>query len=178
MLHRSPALLQYIAYNGAMQAEDRQFTKISFERRFRKGYSGIHRAVRCDVNRAQANVATAVSDLRSRRDGLRQRPKYDQYDVDLSQKPLRKSDPKRRPHRDVVIVEVVAGVVHHACAGALAVTVADEEVAARKLFEHIGEILARGDRGGVPHGFVGADQIARDFSYAKRASASVFTSTG
>jgi hypothetical protein len=91
--------------------------------------------------------------------------------------PLHQRHPKRRPHRDVVVVKVVAGVVHHAGAGAGAVAVADEEIAAGEFFQHVGEVFAGGD-GGAFHTVLSGPTKSRATSYAKRASASVFTSTG
>src|SRR5258708_5993461 len=54
----------------------------------------------------------------------------------LDQETLDQQHPVRRADGDVVVVEVVAGVVDHARTGLVAVAVTDQQIASRHAFEH------------------------------------------
>src|SRR5580698_6255054 len=61
-----------------------------------------------------------------------------------SKKRLGQPHPVRRAGGEAIVVEVIAGVVHHAAA--LAVAIADDQIAARAALEQEGEVLAARER--------------------------------
>src|SRR5690606_7881883 len=79
---------------------------------------------------------------------------------ELSKKLFGQHGPIGSADRQVVVIEVVAGVMHLAAPGHAVFAIADEQIAAGALFEHEGEVFAGGQRVALRLDIVGADQLA------------------